>query len=217
MSEFKQKLRFLLNRKYTNDEILFNASLLKIHKKIKRQNSSKLFIPSFIQKRENKSNLEKSNLKKYTFGKIKKSNPSNNYQNIINSFSFHDFHLNNNKHKKNNKLFTNIHDNKKENYELNKKICYFGSNIKNYFGIYMNRIKKENGKYLSNKIIYDTFSKYKENIYRNNADKTTIHKKNDIQNYFRTGNKFFYNYNRHKSFLLKHSIKNILLDNSLKI
>jgi hypothetical protein len=33
MGEFKEKLKFLLKDKDANDELLFNRSLLKIHKK----------------------------------------------------------------------------------------------------------------------------------------------------------------------------------------
>ena len=189
MGEFKEKLKFLLKDKDANDELLFNRSLLKIHKKIKRENNSKSILTK-IEGVGNKNdiidNSEKNKLCNYSFNKFKRGKSTNVLSNLIRSFSVYDIHLN--KKFQNYKLYftNNINNKRKEsylnnqktNYILNNKINYVNSLLYNY-DAYSNNIKGKNN-----------FIK-KENTFLSN--KTTIYKDNANINFFQTKNKFSYN------------------------
>ena len=194
MSEFKEKLKHLLNQKdYKNDNI-FNRSLLKIHKKIKRENSSKSFYSNINLSNYNQ-NLTKNNLNldNYSYKNIKKCKSTNNLISYMRSFSLYDIHYNN----KNNRL--KKYDNfkrynytyKSKNYKnkIDRKTEYINSIINNPFKIYINNINNSNS-YNQNNI-----KKYKENISFNNINKNSLYKK-DIKNCFRYGNKMNYNHNK---------------------
>ena len=189
MGEFKEKLKILLKDKDANDELLFNRTLLKIHKKIKRENNSKSILTKINgvgNKNDIIDNLDKNKLCKYSFNKFKRSSSTNALTNLIRSFSVYDIYPN--KKFKNYKLYftNNINNkrkdaylnNKKINYILNNKINYVNSLLYNY-DAYSNNIKRKNN-----------FIK-KENIFFNN--KTTNYKDNANINFFQTKNKFSYN------------------------
>ena len=202
MGEFKEKLKCLLKDKDANDELLFNRSLLEIHKKIKRENYSKSILTK-IEGVGNKNdiidNSEKNKLCNYSFNKFKRSKSTNVLRNFIRFFSVYDIHLN--KKFPNHKLyFTNNINNKRKdaylnnqkiNYILNNKINYVNSLLYNY-ETYSNNIKGKNN-----------FIK-KENIFLNN--KTTIYKDNANINLFQTKNKFSYNIR-----------KNLIANNNTKV
>ena len=204
MSEFKKKLKKLLKDKNINNDIIFNRSLLKIHKKIKRENSTKLLNTNLNIKNIYKNNSERNSLNKYSFEKLKRSKSTNNLINIMRSFSIHDIHSNNYKNKKNYN-YNNIYNNKRLNYELNNKINYVGSILNYQFINYMNNIKRKKSSINSNSVINSYFCNRKESICPNNGNKTSIYNKNYINNSFRTGNKF--NNNKNKKYLINNSKK----------
>ena len=202
MSEFKEKLKHLLNQKEQKYDIIFNSSLLKINKKIKRENSTKLFL-SNINFSKCSKNLTKNNfnLNIYSFKDIKKCKSTTNLLTIMRSFSLYDIHYsNNNQLKKYDNFKRNSYSYRIKNYKskIDRKNKYINSAINNPFKIYMNNIKEHNNIINKSSNNQNNIINYKENMSLNNINKNMFYKK-DIKNCFRRGNKM--NYNHNTSFL----------------
>ena len=205
MSEFKQKLKYLLNDKEINNDITFNKSLLKIYKKIKRENNTKS-----INKKINKNNIIfenflKNNINKYSLDKIKRSKSTNSLANVMRSFSIYDIHINKNiknynlyyiKNTNNKYNINNYYNTERVNSNLNHKMNYVNSLFKNY-KINTNNYKRNNNILNLNNL---------NNILYNNENfmpynKITIYNENQTMNFFRKTNKTNYD-DKQKRFLI---------------
>ena len=205
MSEFKQKLKYLLNDKEINNDITFNKSLLKIYKKIKRENNTKS-----INKKINKNNIIfenflKNNINKYSLDKIKRSKSTNSLANVMRSFSIYDIHINKNiknynlyyiKNTNNKYNINNYYNTERVNSNLNHKMNYVNSLFKNY-KINTNNYKRNNNILNLNNL---------NNILYNNENfmpynKITIYNENQTINFFRKTNKTNYD-DKQKNFLI---------------
>ena len=205
MSEFKQKLKYLLNDKEINNDITFNKSLLKIYKKIKRENNTKS-----INKKINKNNIIfenflKNNINKYSLDKIKRSKSTNSLANVMRSFSINDIHINKNiknynlyyiKNTNNKYNINNYYNTERVNSNLNHKMNYVNSLFKNY-KINTNNYKRNNNILNLNNL---------NNILYNNENfmpynKITIYNENQTMNFFRKTNKTNYD-DKQKRFLI---------------
>ena len=205
MSEFKQKLKYLLNDKEINNDITFNKSLLKIYKKIKRENNTKS-----INKKNNKNNIIfenflKNNINKYSLDKIKRSKSTNSLANVMRSFSINDIHINKNiknynlyyiKNTNNKYNINNYYNTERVNSNLNHKMNYVNSLFKNY-KINTNNYKRNNNILNLNNL---------NNILYNNENfmpynKITIYNENQTINFFRKTNKTNYD-DKQKRFLI---------------
>ena len=205
MSEFKQKLKYLLNDKEINNDITFNKSLLKIYKKIKRENNTKS-----INKKINKNNIIfenflKNNINKYSLDKIKRSKSTNSLANVMRSFSINDIHINKNiknynlyyiKNTNNKYNINNYYNTERVNSNLNNKMNYVNSLFKNY-KINTNNYKRNNNILNLNNL---------NNILYNNENfmpynKITIYNENQTMNFFRKTNKTNYD-DKQKRFLI---------------
>ena len=205
MSEFKQKLKYLLNDKEINNDITFNKSLLKIYKKIKRENNTKS-----INKKINKNNITlenflKNNINKYSLDKIKRSKSTNSLANVMRSFSIYDIHINKNiknynlyyiKNTNNKYNINNYYNTERINSNLNHKMNYVNSLFKNY-KINTNNYKRNNNILNLNNL---------NNILYNNENfmpynKITIYNENQTINFFRKTNKTNYD-DKQKRFLI---------------
>ena len=211
MSKFKEKLKYLLiesKEKENNKDFIFNNSLLKIHKIIKGNKNNIRSSSSNNIKNKNNLNivnshfLEENKLKNYSFIKLKKSKSTNNFTNILRTFSIYDFHLNNSKNKY--KTIISPYNNKKLNYinKYNKG----ASDIKHSFRSYMNCTQRK-----INTLDYNLLINYKENIFLNNLNKASTNHR--IHNSFRKENKFESNNNK---YLTDFSLRHILLNKKLK-
>ena len=193
MGDFKEKLRIILNDKDKdiNNDILFNNSLLKIHKKIKRENNSKPIISKKNKSKSNNNgiigNLEKSNFYNFSLDKPKKNKSTNTLDNFMRSFSIYDFHIYNKiknckfyfNHSTNNKIKTAFFNIQKISHNnINNKINYVNSLLNNYKA-YSNNFKRK-----KNLI-------YRGNIFLNN--KITACKNKTNFNLFRAENKYNFN------------------------
>lgn len=210
MSEFKQKLKHLLSPKDNNDKI-FNNSLSKIHKRIKRENSTKLLHPKLniksyyskyyyiinnsTNKNELNNNIEKRNLNKFSLLKLRKSKSTNNLINIMRSFSINDIHTNDNKIAYNfnsiNKFKSSNHI-KRFNYNINNKINYFEPIMNNPYKTFINNKTIKNDIYSTDSIINNNLFSFKETINRSNIkiNSTIIYKNNNLKNTFRIRNNY---------------------------
>ena len=205
MSEFKQKLKYLLNDKEINNDITFNKSLLKIYKKIKRENNTKS-----INKKINKNNIIfenflKNNINKHSSDKIKRSKSTNSLANVMRSFSIYDIHINKNiknynlyyiKNTNNKYNINNYYNTERVNSNLNHKMNYVNSLFKNY-KINTNNYKRNNNILNLNNL---------NNILYNNENfmpynKITIYNENQTINFFRKTNKTNYD-DKQKNFLI---------------
>lgn len=214
MSEFKEKLKYLLNHKDNKDEIIFNSSLRKIHTKIRRENSANYIKLNL----NNKSNhfKERSNSNKYEF-KFKKSKSNNNIFQIIKYLGLDDIHKNKKKNFKSKKIFT---INSYKSISLHsKRIKYNDSKPGKYpFQTYINNIGINSNLIPSKTIIHSNLYNYKENIFQSPINKSIINKTTIKQNSFRIGIKpnSDFNYSNFKNTSKNNSIRHILLNNKNK-
>ncbi len=198
MSEFKEKLKNLLNQKDNKNDLMFNNHLLKIYKKIKRENSTKSF-HSNINRAKYTNNCETNNLNNlnnYLFKKIKKCKSSNNLLNIMGLFSIYDIHSIHNSSKKP-KKYDNCNKNsyifnRKLKYKIEPKTTYIDSKGQNPYKMYMNNTKLHKNIINTNSFIQNSLDNYKENKRFNSPNNKYIIYKKNINNFFRTGNKMNY-------------------------
>ena len=177
MSEFKEKLKNLLNQKDNKNDLMFNNHLLKIYKKIKRENSTKSF-HSNINRAKYTNNCETNNLNNlnnYLFKKIKKCKSSNNLLNIMSLFSIYDIHSIHNSSKKP-KKYDNCNKNsyifnRKLKYKIEPKTTYIDSKGQNPYKMYMNNTKLHKNIINTNSFIQNSLDNYKENKRFNSPNK----------------------------------------------
>jgi hypothetical protein len=190
MSEFKQKLKYLLSPKNSNEKI-FNNLLSKVHKRIKTENIAKLIHPETDKKNKSycpkhnhinttskikkKLNLfiDKKAINKFSLQELKKSKSAKNIANIMRSFSINDIHEKNEIDLEKNYNFINRFKSanhiKNKNYSLNNNLNFLDKMMNsNPYRTFINNIKTQKSKNKMDSLICNTFFSYRENVNPNN-------------------------------------------------
>jgi hypothetical protein len=220
MSEFRQKLEYLLNPKNSNEKI-FNNLLSKIHKRIKSENiaKNKSYYPNnnhinTTSKNKKKVNFfnDKKIINKSSLQQLKKSKSTKNIANIMRSFSINDIHEKNENDlgKKYNFInrFKSANHIKMKNYSLNNNLNFLDRMMNsNPYRTFINNIKTKKGKNKTDSLICNTFFSYRENVNPNNnlsnnnskfskmnvINKALFNKNKNPKNIFRINNIFTVN------------------------
>ena len=190
MSEFRQKLEYLLNPKNSNEKI-FNNLLSKIHKRIKSENIAKLIHPETNKKNKSyypkhnhinttskikkKLNLfiDKKAINKFSLQELKKSKSAKNIANIMRSFSINDIHENSENGLEKNYNFINRFKSanhiKMKNYSSNNNLNFLDKMMNsNPYRTFINNIKTQKSTNKMDSLICNTFFSYRENVNPNN-------------------------------------------------
>ena len=190
MSEFKQKLKYLLNPKNSNEKI-FNNLLSKVHKRIKSEKIAKLIHPETDKKNKSyypnhnhintnskirkKVNLfiDKKTINKFSLQELKKSKSAKNISNIMRTFSIKDIHENSEDGLEKNYNFINRFKSanhfKMKNYSLNNNLNFLDKMMNNNpYRKFINNIKTQKSKNKTDSLICNTFFSYRENVNPNN-------------------------------------------------
>ncbi len=188
MSEFRQKLKYLLDPKNSNERI-FNNLFSKLHKRIKSENIAKLIhitidrdskspyskhnhINTTSKSKKKVSFIDKKIISTNTFQNIKKSKSTRNLLNIMRTLSINDIHENENDIEKEYNFinrFKSANHIKMKKYNLNKNLKYIDKIMNNNpYRNFINNLKTKKNKNKMDSSIYNTFFSYRENINPNN-------------------------------------------------